>query len=79
MQGLRNLYVVLVDPSRDNMWERNWKELEAFLLEPVKEVTRPWKFELMLPYSSCGLTHNMGDSPVRLLKPEGDEEEEEGE
>jgi hypothetical protein len=76
MQGLRDLCVILVDPSRDDMWERNWKELEGFLLEPVKEVTRPRKFELMLPYSTCGVTHDMGDSPVRLMKPEGDGEEE---
>lgn len=76
MQGLRDLYVVLADPSRDSMWERNWKELEGFLLEPVKAVTRPRTFELVLPYATCSLDHDMGDSPVKLSKPEGEEEDE---
>lgn len=79
MQGLRDVYVVLVDPSHDQMWERNWNELEGFLLEPVKEVTRPWKFELLLPYASCGLAHDMGDSPVKLTKPDGEGEDEDEE
>ncbi|KAF2710257.1 hypothetical protein K504DRAFT_255337 [Pleomassaria siparia CBS 279.74] len=79
MQSLRHLYVVLVDPSRDAMWERSWKELESFLLEPVKGVVVPSRFELMLPYASCSTSYDMGQSPVRLMKPDGEEGEGDGE
>ncbi|KAF1936599.1 hypothetical protein EJ02DRAFT_358744 [Clathrospora elynae] len=79
MQGLKSLYVVLVDPSPQHMWERTWLELEEQLLQSVKHVTRPNVFELMLPYASCGTKWNMGQSRVVLTKPDGGSvEEEEG-
>lgn len=77
MQGLRDLYVVLVDPSPQKMWERSWLVLEEQLLAPVKDVTKPRWFELMLPYSTCGTEWDMGESSVRLRSPEGDGLEEE--
>jgi hypothetical protein len=79
MSGLRDLYVAIVDPSPQGMWERNWVELEEQLLRPVKEVTRPTQFELMLPFSSSSTDWDMGGSMVVLRKPENwtlDEEEE---
>ena len=77
MQGLRELYIVLVDPSPQDMWERNWLELEEQLLTPVKRVERPNWFELWLPYGSCGTEWDMGASKVRLRKVEGDGGEDE--
>ncbi|CAO2651866.1 Nn.00g001490.m01.CDS01 [Neocucurbitaria sp. VM-36] len=77
MQGLRDLYVVLVDPSPQSLWERNWLELEEQLLAPVKQVTNPGWFELMLPYASCGTDWDMEESRVRLRKPDGGDVEEE--
>lgn len=79
MQGLRDLYVLLIDPSPQGLWESNWVELEGKLLEPVKSVTKPRWFELVLPYSSCNAGWNMGDSMVVLRKPEGDVMEDEDE
>jgi hypothetical protein len=72
MQGLRNLYVVLVDPSPQQMWERNWLELEDRLLESVREVGtggRMREAEVVFPYASCGIDWDMGESCVRLTRP----------
>lgn len=77
MQGLRDLYIALVDPSQHGMWERNWVELETELLEPVKQVTKPKWFDLTLPYASCDTRRNMGECRVVLSKPVGEEGESE--
>ncbi|KAF1849454.1 uncharacterized protein K460DRAFT_365334 [Cucurbitaria berberidis CBS 394.84] len=77
MQGLRDLYVVLVDSSPQDLWERNWLELEEQLLTPVKKVTKPTWFELMLPYATCRTEWDMEESRVRLRKPDGDVNDEE--
>ncbi|KAF2126955.1 hypothetical protein P153DRAFT_296995 [Dothidotthia symphoricarpi CBS 119687] len=73
MQGLRDLYVVVVDPSPQDMWESSWVELEEQLLQPVRSVTKPKCFELMLPYASCGVEWEMGSSRVVLRRPDGQE------
>jgi hypothetical protein len=70
MTGLRDLYVVLVDPSPQQMWERNWLELEEQLLMPIKEVVKPAWFEVVLPYAGGGVEWDMGGSRVRLRRSE---------
>ncbi|KNG45530.1 hypothetical protein TW65_07781 [Stemphylium lycopersici] len=70
MQRLRNLYVVLVDPSPQQMWERNWLELEDILLEAVRGVQKPNDAVVVLPYPTCGVDWDMRDSCVRLRRPE---------
>lgn len=75
MTGLRDLYVVIVDPSPQGMWERNWLELEEQLVRPVKAVVRPRWFEVVLPFGSCKVDWDMGDSAVVLRTPEGGEVE----
>ena len=75
MRGLRDLYVVLVDPSPRDMWETHWLEMEGQLLDPVKHVTAPAWFELMLPYSSCDTDWDMGSSSVKLRRPDDDEDD----
>ncbi|KAF2029260.1 hypothetical protein EK21DRAFT_101325 [Setomelanomma holmii] len=77
MTGLRDLYVVVTDPSPQDMWERHWLELEEVLLRPVKSVVKPQWFELMLPYENCGTAWDMGESSCVLRKPEGDGDGEE--
>jgi hypothetical protein len=72
MQGLRNLHVVITDPSPQHMWESNWLQLETLLLEPVRKVILPRQFELVLPYVGCDVKKNMGESRVRLRGPEED-------
>jgi hypothetical protein len=72
MQGLRDLHVVITDPSPQHMWESNWLELETLLLEPVRKVVLPRRFELVLPYAGCDVKRNMGESRVRLRRPEED-------
>ena len=59
------------------MWEPSWLQLEQQLLQPVKDVIRPRWFELMLPYASCGIEWDMGNSNVMLRRPEGEAVEEE--
>jgi hypothetical protein len=68
MTGLRDLYVVLSDPSPQEMWERSWVQCEEQLLKPVKEVTQPECFELVLPFASCRTDWDMGQSSVVLTK-----------
>jgi hypothetical protein len=79
MQELRNLYVLVIDPSPHEIWEGSWLELEEQLLEAAKNVTKPREFELMLPFKSCRTDWDMGESRCVLKKPEGgaveDEEE----
>ena len=77
MKGLRDLYVVLVDPSPQGMWERSWVELEEQLLAPVREVKGPRWFEVVLPFATCRTDWDMGESRVVLRKPEGGGVEEE--
>ncbi|KAH7068096.1 hypothetical protein BKA63DRAFT_536534 [Paraphoma chrysanthemicola] len=76
MTGLRDLYVVITDPSPQGMWERNWLELEEVLLRPVKAVIRPRWFELVLPYESCKMDWDMAESSCVLRTPETLVEEE---
>lgn len=75
MQSLRDLRVVIVDGTPDQIWEGLWLALEDCLLEPVKAIVRPRYFELVLPYANCVVDRDMGESRVRLTKPiaEGDE------
>ncbi|KAF2475149.1 uncharacterized protein BDR25DRAFT_100282 [Lindgomyces ingoldianus] len=77
MKGLRELFVVLADPSPFKMWEQKWIELEKELLAPVKLVIQPRWFELWLPYSGSNVGLDMGGSSCRLRKPDGLEEGEE--
>lgn len=74
MMGLRILTVVLIDPSAQGIWERNWLELEGQLLEPVKRVTRPREFEVVLPYASCDVEMDMSGCLVRLRRPDDGED-----
>ncbi|KAF2727209.1 hypothetical protein EJ04DRAFT_479405 [Polyplosphaeria fusca] len=76
MKGLRDLRVVLVDPTPGRTWEARWLDLEEQLLEPVKEVVGPRWFEVVLPYASCETDWDMGESRVVLRVPveDGDEE-----
>jgi hypothetical protein len=82
MTGLRDLCVVLVDPSPQQIWERNWLELEDRLLESVREVGRigrRMRAQVVLPYESCGVEWDMGGSCMELRRPErGMVEEEDG-
>jgi hypothetical protein len=64
MAGLRELFVVVVDPSPNRVWERHWKELEEELLAPVKQVTGPRRFEMVLPYGRWDVRADMGASRV---------------
>jgi hypothetical protein len=75
MTGLRDLYVVLIDPTPQRMWERHWLELEEQLLAPVKLVVRPRLCEVVLPFATCRTDWDMGESRVVLRKPKGREEE----
>lgn len=70
MRGLKSLVVVLVDPSRQGIWEEKWLQLEERLLEPVKEVRGLGEFEVVLPYASCDAERDMGACSVRLRRPD---------
>lgn len=78
MKGLKDLYIVISDPSPLGLWERGWLELEEKLLEPVRKITSPRWFELWLPYTGCRVDRDMGGCAVVLRKPNGEAVEEEG-
>ncbi|KAA8621844.1 hypothetical protein PtrV1_06345 [Pyrenophora tritici-repentis] len=71
MEELRNLFVVLLDPSPQQLWERSWLELQDMLLESVKDVKRPREAVVVLPYPSCGTEWDSADSSVTLRSPIG--------
>lgn len=70
MQGLRNLQVVLIDPSPQQIWATVWSDLEDILLDSVRAVKRPREAVLVLPYPSCRTDWDMGNSTVRLRLPD---------
>jgi hypothetical protein len=79
MKGLRELYVLLTDPSPQHLWERQWADLEERLLEDVQNVRQTRWFTLMLPYPGCRTDWDMGGCNVILRKPEDDDEDEDDE
>jgi hypothetical protein len=76
MAGLRELRVVLLDKSVDGIWEAQWLGVQERLLEKIKCVTRPRRFVVVLPYRSCCVDWDMGESGCVLRRPEGDYVEE---
>jgi hypothetical protein len=74
MATLRTLRVVILDKSIDGIWEAQWLSLEDTLLEPVKAVLTPGMFEVMLPYATCRVDRDMGQSKCVLKKPHGHQE-----
>jgi hypothetical protein len=70
MQGLRQLRVVLIDPSPQQIWANVWLDVEDMLLDSVRTVNRPRDAVVVLPYPSCRTDWDMGDSTVRLRIPD---------
>jgi hypothetical protein len=79
MKALRDLRVVIVDPSPDSTWEAHWLGVEEVLMDAVKRVQTPRRFDLLLPYAGCRVDLDMGGCNVRLLRPGLDEGEERAE
>ncbi|KAL7778233.1 hypothetical protein CFE70_004910 [Pyrenophora teres f. teres 0-1] len=69
MEELRNLFVVLIDPSPQRLWEISWLDLQDLLLESVKDVKRPKEAVVVLPYPSCVTEWDSADSCVTLRSP----------
>ncbi|KAF1962092.1 hypothetical protein CC80DRAFT_588706 [Byssothecium circinans] len=69
MRGLQDLRVVIVDSSRDSIWEAQWLGLEEKLLESVRRVGGVRRVEVVLPYASCSVDWDLGGAVV-LRKPE---------
>ncbi|KAF1835579.1 hypothetical protein BDW02DRAFT_547914 [Decorospora gaudefroyi] len=84
LSGLRELVVVLLDPSPGQIWERGWAEVEDLLMQGVGKVRGVRSAQVFLPYASCGVGWELGGGCVRLRRPEGDgsgveeDEDEEG-
>lgn len=78
MRGLRDLKVSIIDPSADGIWEAHWLGLESLLLESVKKVTTVGlrRFDVVMPYASCRVDWDMGESNVRLIRPVEERQEE---
>lgn len=68
MEGLRELYVVISDPSPGGIWESRWIALEERLLGPVSGVVRP-RGEVRLPFEGCGTGWDLGNCKVLLTTP----------
>ncbi|KAF2628370.1 hypothetical protein BU25DRAFT_420853 [Macroventuria anomochaeta] len=68
MTGLRQLRVVLYFRWRDvlDCYEDYWKKHELELLDPVKTITAPANFVLVLPDRRCSTNIDMGSSKCIL-------------
>ena len=63
MQGLRKLRVELeISP----LWQAQWAECESTVFEPVKAVTTPCLFDLVLPFR--GSTNRLPDLPCTIQR-----------
>lgn len=72
LAGLRKLHVTLWFRWRDMLdcYEDIWKPNEETLLEPVKLVTVPGSFVVVLPDRRCSTDIDVGDSKCVLQLPE---------
>lgn len=72
MAGLRKLHVTFYFRWRDiiDCYEELWKAHETKLLEPVKSITAPTHFVLVLPDRRCSTNLDVGDSACVLQLPE---------
>jgi hypothetical protein len=72
LTGLRKLHVTLWFRWRDMLdcYEEIWKPNQETLLEPVKSVTVPDSFVVVLPDRRCSTGIDMGDSKCSLQLPE---------
>ncbi|KAH7132607.1 hypothetical protein B0J11DRAFT_522092 [Dendryphion nanum] len=75
MKGLRDLYVVLCDPSPQGLWERSWLELEDTLVEDIGKIKQCKWFEVVMPYASSVTEREIEGSNVRFRKPDGEAED----
>lgn len=69
MKALRDLKVSIVDPSAEGIWEGHWLGVEEVLMDAVKRVKTPRRFEVVLPYAGCKTDWDMGGCNVRLTRP----------
>lgn len=72
MVGLRKLHITLYIRWGDELdrYEELWKTHETELLNPVKAVTAPRDFVLVLPDRRCSIDTDMGESTCILQLPE---------
>jgi hypothetical protein len=52
ISSMEGLQVLIVHLGTDSLYVNEWREHEVALLEPVKRVTRPERFELTLTWPS---------------------------
>ncbi|KAF1359794.1 hypothetical protein EJ07DRAFT_165892 [Lizonia empirigonia] len=72
LTGLRKLRIILYFRWRDvrDYYEGYWKQHEVELLHPVKSITAPTDFVVVLPDRRCSTTVDVGDSKCILQIPE---------
>ena len=72
MTGLQRLSVILYFRWRDvlDCYKDHWKTHELELLDPVKSITAPARFILVLPDRRCSTNVNLGSSKCVLKLPE---------
>ncbi|KAF2014754.1 hypothetical protein BU24DRAFT_463516 [Aaosphaeria arxii CBS 175.79] len=78
MKGLRDLYVVVSDPSPQALWEDKWLALEDKLYEDIAKVKQVRWGEVFLPYASCNIDVQFEGCAIGFRKPAGEEEEDDG-
>lgn len=67
--GLRELHTQ-IQGSRSRLSRPYWFEDEAEILEPVKTVTRPEKFVVVLPFRVCSTQMDFGESKCVFRLPD---------
>ncbi|KAJ4993210.1 hypothetical protein SVAN01_01185 [Stagonosporopsis vannaccii] len=71
MTGIRQLRIVLYFRWREvyDCYEQYWRKYESELLNPVKSITAPKNFVLVLPDRRCSTNADLGSSSCVLQRP----------
>ncbi|KAL2054458.1 hypothetical protein ABVK25_005206 [Lepraria finkii] len=70
MQGLEHLWIEL---DIDKTWKHEWMEQQSTVFEPVKAVTRPKYFKLIIPFREDLEQARLAELPCQVRRPDEDQ------
>ena len=70
MQSLKHLWIEL---DIDKTWKHEWMERQSTVLEPIKAVTRPKHFKLIIPFYEDLEQARLAELPCQVRHPDEDQ------